>query len=154
MEAQFSAVIYKAFHIAVRTVYLLQVITIFLFPEECLLQGGDHRMSRLFCPPCVRPAVRAQSPRPASAPSRPRTLITSARELCPRPHVRAQGQDPFARRCGSRPKLSAPVPVPARARSCSGWRPDSHLRLRTATSAWNSKKSYCSKVKFLTKNYL
>jgi hypothetical protein len=138
VEAQFSAVIYKAFHIAVRTVYLLHVITIFLFPEECLLQGGDHRMSRLFCPPCVRPAVRAQSPRPASAHANHVSARTLSAPSRPRPGTRPV-----------RAKLwLAPVPVPARARSCSGWRPDSHLRLRTATSAWNSKKSYCSKVKF------
>jgi hypothetical protein len=58
------------------------------------------------------------SPRPPSAPSCPRTHFRSAPEIlsAPRDSTRSLAV------CGSHPKLSAPMPVLACARSCSGWR--------------------------------
>jgi hypothetical protein len=118
VEAQFSTVIYEAFQNAVKNPNLLQVITIFYFFSNPLYvttyksSAGDHRMSQLFrgCTQQSAPTVRARtsSPRPNSI-----CALSSAPKdsTCSRAVY------------GSRPKLSAPTPVPACARSCSGSRP-------------------------------
>ena len=83
--------------------------------------AGDYRMSQLFCQCCassIRPEIHAHCPRPP----------VHARTLSPRPNfVCALMSAPkdstrLCDVCGSRPKLSTPMPIPAYARSCFGWR--------------------------------
>jgi hypothetical protein len=118
VEAQFSTVIYEAFQNAVKNPNLLQVITIlFLFSKSTVyynLQIWCRWSQNVTLISSVRPVVRA---------------LLSAHVLQVRARVlsaplSSAPRDPTRSRTvsGSRPKLSAPMPVPACTRSCSGWR--------------------------------
>ena len=127
MEAQFSIVIFEAFQSVVKNPNLLQVITIvFLFSNPLYVttyksSAIDHRMSQFFCQfsaLSMRPIVRAYRPRlPVRAytlspcPNFVRALLSAPRDST---HSRTM--------CGSSPKLSVPMPVPACAHNCSSWR--------------------------------
>ena len=108
-----------------KTVTLLQVITIFCF--RCTIcyksVADDHKMPQLIyqcCASSVYPTVRAlRSHLPVRAhTSRPR--LNSVRVLMSAPKDLTHLHDI----CGLRPKLSTLVPVFAQACSCSGWRPE------------------------------
>jgi hypothetical protein len=101
----------------------------FNFQIHCMLQLTNLVQVITECRSCFKrgPAVRARisSPCPKTRPVR--TPCVARARSCPRP-------------C---PFPLAPTVVPVGARQASV---DSHLILPTASSAGNSKKSYCSKV--------
>jgi hypothetical protein len=147
VEAQFSTIIYEAFQNAVKNPNPLQVIIISFsfFQIHCMLQLTNLVQVITECHSCSANAVLRACAR-QSAPSRPRTHFRSAPEFCPRPETRPV-HAPCVARARSCPRPCpfplAPVVVPVGAWHASV---DTHLRLLTATSAGNSKKSYYSKV--------
>jgi hypothetical protein len=156
VEAQFSTIIYEAFQNAVKNPNPLQVITISFsfFQIHCMLQLTnlvqvitEYRScsANIVLRACARqsaPTVRAL-PFAHALQVHARILSTPCR---PRPETRPVRAPCVARaRSCPRPCLFslAPAVVPVGARHASV---DTHLKLPTATSASNIKKSYCSKV--------
>jgi hypothetical protein len=124
VEAQFSTIIYEAFQNAVKNPNPLQVITIsFLFFQiHCMLQLTNLVQVITECRSCsanavLRACARQSAPTVRALPSAHAFQVRARILSTPRDSTRSRPV------CGSRPKLSAPVSVPACARSCSGWRP-------------------------------
>jgi hypothetical protein len=124
VEAQFSTIIYEAFQNAVKNPNPLQVITISFsfFQIHCMLQLTNLVQVITECRSCsanavLRACARQSAPTVRARTSSPRPNSIRALSSAPRDSTHSRPM------CGSRPKLSAPMPVPACARSCSGWRP-------------------------------
>jgi hypothetical protein len=124
VEAQFSTIIYEAFQNAVKNPNPLQVITISFsfFQIHCMLQFTNLVQVITECRNCSANAVLKACARQSAPTVR---ALPSAHALQVHAQILSAPRDSTGSRpvCGSRPKLSVPVPVPACARSCSGWRP-------------------------------
>jgi hypothetical protein len=120
VEANFSTIIYEAFQNAVKNINLLQVITIFFSSNALYVTNLVQVITE--CRSCSAnvvlracawqsaPTICARTSH--SRPNSIRALTSASRNSICSSVV-----------CGSRPKLSASMPVPACARSCSGWCP-------------------------------